>query len=149
MIMYKVNPYFTAKLIVIMHIVNPDEKGEVYCTKILIMIMYSVNSDEKGWVHCTTIFIMIMYSVNPDEKGWVYCTGIKHGNEEDWDLAWDRLQVSFLVLILILFCKFSPLEIVFYKPSLVLFISFLSEIRIHSPLKKRTSIHYAYIPFKL
>ena len=34
-----------------------------------------------------------MYSVYPDEKGWVYCTGIKHGNEEDWDLAWDRLQV--------------------------------------------------------
>ncbi|XP_023321022.1 aminopeptidase N [Eurytemora carolleeae] len=98
MIMYKVNPYFTAKLIVIMHIVNPDEKGEVYCTKILIMIMYSVNSDEKGWVHCTTIFIMIMYSVNPDEKGWVYCTGIKYGNEEDWDLAWDRLQKTNVLL---------------------------------------------------
>jgi hypothetical protein len=30
--------------------------------------------------------------VKPDDVKWVYCTGIRHGSEADWDLAWDRVQ---------------------------------------------------------
>ena len=31
-------------------------------------------------------------SVAVDDKAWVYCAGMVDATEEQWDLAWQRLQ---------------------------------------------------------
>ena len=37
------------------------------------------------------------YFLNPDDKEYVYCNGIRYGNDEDWDLAWERLQLTEMI----------------------------------------------------
>jgi len=35
--------------------------------------------------------------LNPNDKEFVYCNGIRYGNQEDWNLGWERLQVTTLI----------------------------------------------------
>jgi len=37
------------------------------------------------------------YFLNPDNKDYVYCNGIRYGDDEDWYLAWERLQNTELI----------------------------------------------------
>ena len=32
--------------------------------------------------------------ISPNIKSTVYCSAIKHGGDEEWNFAWDRLQAS-------------------------------------------------------
>jgi hypothetical protein len=36
--------------------------------------------------------------VKPDDLSWVLCTGLRHGSEDDWELAWSRVQMTPVLL---------------------------------------------------
>jgi len=38
------------------------------------------------------------HSVAVDDKSWVYCAGMESATEEQWDIAWDRLQKTEVIL---------------------------------------------------
>jgi len=41
---------------------------------------------------------LLFCSVKPDDLSWVLCTGLRHGSEDDWELAWDRVQKTGVLL---------------------------------------------------